>query len=1140
MSGIEAKESRRDRFFGGKAKAEAAQLRFELRGAAPSTLDSMRVTAKSLKKMGSSTLSRRLSFGGESSSLSDSFSRRLSKSVSKMETDSVGFKSASKIDKLLQLSHFLNMGHTMEVTCVCSDIGADVIVTGSKDGTMRLWMLDEEITGCYILFAVVTHALQPAIKRNPLLRAQTSVVSGGRLSMGSGRRQSAVVAPSALASIVAAATAPEVTAVAVIEGEALVVSGTNHGDVFFTSLTKANINVKRFMHRGAVKDLAIRNDRIEQMTIKISVPESKHIDLKMISEDRGFKVKEVIEGGAIDMWNQQNPKSAVQVDDVITFVQGQDVRICAKNDGHEGKTPEQIMTDEIKNHEEVSLTLWRHQEGHMIVASCGGCEARVTRVAEQGTDEDAYVLDHHSTLPHKELVTKVQFIGDGTGANSDTWHLSALYILTCSLDGARLWTLAGMMAVMVARFPIHQHETKAAAVPLRDESMLLSASNEKLCVWDIAAARDVWQQDRRSNHADPEPVWTREQKVGLIDVGLWGKKWLDTKGRKIVLWRLKPEDDQDEKEGDQSPTSSRTPLLQGAQGEKRLVDRLVGTETGDYPSPDNGTAPCQELMHNSPVTALRIVEDPEDGGVLVAGCLDGRVVVTDLEGHDSGEVIGRLRSLTHFEFFGPMIMAGISFLQMNSFAFGPAVHWQPAVAKPANIFTPLIRLNLILLLGGSKDLKFWGVAIATLATMVVTVGILLGDMRKKVIDLLVELEELHATAMDKIPERSRKRSKSKNTSPKKGKEKQRSASLSPTRRAGNKRDLEAGNRGKGKKGKLKGAEKVLARTSSRVRIFRGLRWFLDHFITGCCTLLVVPMANNIAQALSCERDASNRLVVVVAPDIQCFVGAHLNLVVAMAIIAPVYFFLLFPYALVRGDADYIQREELFQWSTWEANAVRKATVMHLGPMHPKQGYVFRTVCADIGAKIALPVIAKLTITAPQTQMMAIAPVGFLLLAITYRYPPLVCPMWNQVLIGMRLCTFSCMICALIVVLLDDPGNPIPLIFLPILVSVCALWTVRRARGVEAESTHTLYMTTLGASEAQETSKLREAQEAEEVMAVGPFARSSTPQGGMGVGPRSFSRAGTRGSVPNIDVLNLLQAKTDADDDGLSDVSEASS
>jgi hypothetical protein len=201
---------------------------------------------------------------------------------------------------------------------------------------------------------------------------------------------------------------------------------------------------------------------------------------------------------------------------------------------------------------------------------------------------------------------------------------------------------------------------------------------------------------------------------------------------------------------------------------------------------------------------------------------------------------------------------------------------------------------------------------------------------------------------------------------------------------------------------------------------------VDFLIWTCCTILTLPLSNTIVQAVACVPDeaAPGKLVLHVAPEVRCFEGHHRDLVWAILIVAPMFVFLLFPFAVVHGDSTYVQRSELFSIQAWKDNAIRKATIFHLGPFHPMAKNVFASVCTEVAAKIVLPLVAKLT-QDPLSQLKVVTSIGVLVLILTVLWVPMIEKSWNIFIIGLRSWTVCAMACACLAISLDNPGTPEP-------------------------------------------------------------------------------------------------------------------
>jgi len=220
-------------------------------------------------------------------------------------------------------------------------------------------------------------------------------------------------------------------------------------------------------------------------------------------------------------------------------------------------------------------------------------------------------------------------------------------------------------------------------------------------------------------------------------------------------------------------------------------------------------------------------------------------------------------------------------------------------------------------------------------------------------------------------------------------------------------------------------------------------------IYACCTILVVPMSTTLAQSLVCnmQTDGGEAVwVVTVTPEVQCWTGTHKIFTMALALVGPVYYFLLFPYVVVSGDYRYVQRSELLHPRQWAANSKRKGTVLYVGPLHPHGDNIFQTCVLDLIAKIALSITSKALVGDPQVQMGLFFAITLCMCAETYFFPPCVLGLCNHIRLGLRCFTLNTMFCGYLTVALDDPDRPEPLCLLIVgtLFTVAAtVWKVRQ-------------------------------------------------------------------------------------------------
>ena len=117
---------------------------------------------------------------------------------------------------------------------------------------------------------------------------------------------------------------------------------------------------------------------------------------------------------------------------------------------------------------------------------------------------------------------------------------------------------------------------------------------------------------------------------------------------------------------------------------------------------------------------------------------------------------------------------------------------------------------------------------------------------------------------------------------------------------------------------------------------------------------------------------------------MCFRGNHTILLLAIAIVLPIYLYVLVPYAVCAGDAHYVPSSILFDWKVWEDKntwwkaAERSATDLHLAFLHPNPREVFRTNILELLAKILLPVVTILLAPTPLCEMIGVMLIGLVM------------------------------------------------------------------------------------------------------------------------------------------------------------------
>lgn len=173
------------------------------------------------------------------------------------------------------------------------------------------------------------------------------------------------------------------------------------------------------------------------------------------------------------------------------------------------------------------------------------------------------------------------------------------------------------------------------------------------------------------------------------------------------------------------------------------------------------------------------------------------------------------------------------------------------------------------------------------------------------------------------------------------------------------------------------------------------------------TILVAPTFRLCAKALDCVGDPMHLLI---APQVLCYRGSHATMSWLIRFVAPLYFLVLLPHAIVDGSVKYMTINKIIRpLQSWGGAANRKATRQSYGPLHPNPKFILRTTILDFVAKAILPVIEVFTSRQPQLQMPLLSVMTGILWATSVKYPPKSDRFFTSMVRHLRFLTFSAML-----------------------------------------------------------------------------------------------------------------------------------
>lgn len=931
-------------------------------------------------------------------------------------TEQVAYTAKGDDSMMDLLRHFFTRGHDGRVTCVDASAAADFVVSGGVDYTVRIWKYDV-VHASYDLFAILVQSPPEPLAEKPKGCCGTlwEIAFPKEIDWDdeehSGRGITAVAPVSSRFG--------EKDTLAFDKAERMrngpIASGNSHGDFYLHNLydssdegtaeVKSSFQRILKLHDGAINDLSVgplyRNDE-----------NGNTFHIATSGDDCKCKII------AITCSELSNPNysEAPPVPEGLEAV----TNFFFKGGGIVRQKKSKVAKKET------------NVEGGEADAEYGEVEGEedmedMDEEEEMEEEEDKFVLaclepmEVVFTLEHKAPVDCCRFVGD-YGSDKVRFVSSTQ---AKDLSGVWLWSGDGKLLMQMSMdMPIFNHvalnklgewEKKAAE---GTEGRPAKKADELLGV--VAA----WKKNGSVIFASTDCGSEKYVAVWAVDSnGLIGK--LNDAGTSITYQEPKAFDEVDEGESHWfSKGLTYAPPLAIYEQPGVLMDidkQIEGTAfvtdvRSDFDlamwnieaAPKNtmlvmpqdpanllimpGRESVELIMtHKSKVIDTQVVEDSE-GPAVVVGTDEGAVYAWDLSGHDKGQIYAEMRSLSPIEVFLPPLLLCISAMQMVSFAFGPAIPWKKTVKQPAVVTHQVMMLDFKFTVKIDKAMIFWPEMIAVIGFIVLFLF----------------------SAFAGLPDQADRLCRAV----------QNSASF--------RREMETG----------AGIWHLFLKLG---KTFTFLVYLLMQLLS---TALVVPIVQSIAESVRCvypegmefpeimteivQGNPHDKIRLASAPDVMCFQGNHTLLLVVIAIILPIYFYVLVPYAVCAGDAHYVPKSILFDYKIWEDEntwwkaAERSATDLHLAFLHPNPKEVFRTNILELVAKILLPVVTILLAPTPLVEMIGVLLIGVMMWGNSMIHPPYVERKMTILVQDLKLFTMLTMACGVLTVYLEDPESNLPI------------------------------------------------------------------------------------------------------------------
>jgi hypothetical protein len=154
------------------------------------------------------------------------------------------------------------------------------------------------------------------------------------------------------------------------------------------------------------------------------------------------------------------------------------------------------------------------------------------------------------------------------------------------------------------------------------------------------------------------------------------------------------------------------------------------------------------------------------------------------------------------------------------------------------------------------------------------------------------------------------------------------------------------------------------------RSLRFLKAAVDVLMFACVTMLTIPTYKVCAHIVDCVPREGRRTVAI-APELACYTGSHLMLVIVAVPVVLIYSLLLMPHFVVNGDTNYVDYGSLHLINprNWQFRTERFATTIYTDFIHPCKQFAFRNAVADLAVKITMPCAEILLTRWPLTKML---------------------------------------------------------------------------------------------------------------------------------------------------------------------------
>eukprot|EP00746_Dinoflagellata_sp_MGD_P025743 gnl/MRDRNA2_/MRDRNA2_160623_c0_seq1.p1 gnl/MRDRNA2_/MRDRNA2_160623_c0~~gnl/MRDRNA2_/MRDRNA2_160623_c0_seq1.p1 ORF type:complete len:506 (+),score=61.72 gnl/MRDRNA2_/MRDRNA2_160623_c0_seq1:184-1518(+) len=357
---------------------------------------------------------------------------------------------------------------------------------------------------------------------------------------------------------------------------------------------------------------------------------------------------------------------------------------------------------------------------------------------------------------------------------------------------------------------------------------------------------------------------------------------------------------------------------------------------------------------------------------------DGSIRIWAMSGDDRGEVVAELRSLKLFtEVVMPIALDIFTVLQLSVFAFSTDIPWNHTVAAPPRSAIPILTLDLHGLNGWVFQFRKSSIVFAEMIFLLVVMLVFLACAWFGVTSIFDNWMR-HVQGSEEYTKEEKERHHAFKNSLRHNRVSEREIQVptismqKPTGTNSQYTPLIS----QSSSGAVLVAPPAKGLAHVKLNLLKRIDRAVELFMFAVSTIMVVPVVKYGVKYMICVKNEEGIWKLKEALDVTCFEGEHLFFEICLFAVGPLFIISLLPYAVVRGQVQYVQQHELYQPKLWVKNATRRGSSVDRDFLTYRSQNIFVTEVVDFTYKVLIPCVTVLTSHSIWQQILLTAISGF--------------------------------------------------------------------------------------------------------------------------------------------------------------------